>query len=84
MERSIFIDEQQRKISRRYLVLTAANQDGGAHVDPELDEIYADLTRNNSLGWIKADVGGEGPVSGPERATIRQIAHEALLSIKPG
>lgn len=80
----IFVDEQQRKISRRYLVLTAANQDGGAHVDPELDEIYADLARNNSLGWTKADVGGEGPMSGPERAAIRQIAHEALQSIKPG
>lgn len=81
--RVIFIDRQQRSISRRYLVLTAANQDGGAHVAPELMEDYADLTRNNSLGWSKADIRGEGPMPGPEKAAIRQIAHEALKSIKP-
>jgi hypothetical protein len=80
----IFIDERQRRISRSYLVLRAANQDGGAHVAPGLDEEYADLTRNNSLGWTKADIDGEGPMSGPEKAAMRQIAHEALKSIKPG
>lgn len=74
----IFIDQYQRPITRRYLVLIAANQDGGAHVDPVLVGDYADLTRNNSLGWTKADIHGEGPMPGPEKAAIRQIAHEAL------
>jgi hypothetical protein len=34
---------------RRDLVLTMANQDGGAHVDPDLDADYA-LLRRDSLG----------------------------------
>jgi hypothetical protein len=40
---------QGRSYSRRDLVLTMANQDGGAHVDPELDADYA-LLRRDSLG----------------------------------
>lgn len=36
--------------SRKRLVRTTANQDGGAHLDPGLDEDYHALTRANSLG----------------------------------
>ncbi|MGM7778968.1 hypothetical protein ACSVHC_23525 [Arthrobacter sp. KNU-44] len=36
--------------SRKRLVCTTANQDGGAHVDPGLDEDYHALTKANSLG----------------------------------
>jgi len=66
------------------LILTAANQDGGAHVDPALDEVYADLSERNSLAWIANDGQGEHPMEGPEKVAIRQIAHEALKSLKPG
>jgi hypothetical protein len=38
-----------RTYSRRALVLTMANQDGGAHVDPELDADY-EVLRHDSLG----------------------------------
>jgi len=40
---------QGRTYSRGDLVLTMANQDGGAHVDPDLDADYAAL-RHDSLG----------------------------------
>lgn len=80
----IFVVDNQKELSRAKLVLITANQDGGAHVDPSLDKAYADLTRNNSLGFTKFDESGEGPMPGPERAALRQIAYEALKSIKPG
>jgi len=80
----VFIDENRRSLTRRDLIRTAADQDGGAHVDPALDEVYADLARENSLGWYTFDSGQAQPMGGPERAAIRQIAHEVLKTLKPG
>jgi hypothetical protein len=45
-------DNKGRKFSRLDLVKHVADTDGGAHVDPGLDEAYMDLSRNNSLGWV--------------------------------
>lgn len=80
----VFLDNQRRELTRKQVILTAANQDGGAHVDPALDGVYADLSKNNSLGWVVSDGYATRPMSPPERACIRQIAHEVLASIKPG
>lgn len=41
---TILKDENGSLFSRRQTVLVVANQDGGAHVDPELDAAYANLT----------------------------------------
>ena len=76
-------DKQGRLFNRRQLILNVADTDGGAHVDPELDEAYMDLSRNNSLGWIfgygKIEQAFEGR---PELACMRQIAHELLTTLK--
>lgn len=80
----VFIDRQKRSLSRKVLVLTAADQDGGAHVDPNLDQPYADLSRSNSLAWFSSSGGPAQPMDDPTRAAIRQIAHEILKSLKPG
>lgn len=78
-------DNNGNKFSRKDLVLYSTNQDGGAHVDPKLDERYAKLSRENTLGWTLIESGKEAkPFTHPERASIRQIAHEALKSFKPG
>jgi hypothetical protein len=63
-------------------VLAVANQDGGAHVDPTLDSTYADLSRNNSLGWTYGSKSE--PIEGPARAALRQICHEVLKTFIPG
>jgi hypothetical protein len=55
-EKDIFIDNKGGHFSRKRLVLAIANKDGGAHVDPELDKEYAELTKENSLGWIYGKV----------------------------
>ena len=80
----VFIDGDRRELTRERLVLTAADQDGGAHVDPALDETYANLKRNNSLNWFTVKSGIEKPMDGAERAAIRQVAHEVLKTLRPG
>jgi hypothetical protein len=89
-------DADRRLFCRRDLVLNVADTDGGAHVDPELEEQYMALSRQNSLGWESfsggasiplfrnAAVTGQAvPLQGrPELACIRQIAHEVLCTIQ--
>jgi hypothetical protein len=81
--RVIFVDRQGSETSRRDLILAVANKDGGAHVDPVLNEKYADLSRRNSLEWRFSSPKGDVPLKGPEKAAIRQIAHEVLKSLNP-
>ncbi len=76
-------DNKGRTYSRRALVENVANTDGGAHVDPDLEEAYMDLSRNNSLGWLFSDGNIDEAFGGrPELACMRQIAHEVLLTLK--
>jgi hypothetical protein len=78
----VYIDMNRENFTRRDLVLAVTNKDGGAHVDPELDQRYADFSRNNSLGWVLSKNGVEhAPLIGPVYPSIRQIAHELLLSL---
>jgi len=81
--RVIFIDQEGSETSRKDLILAVANTDGGAHVDPVLDEKYANLSRRNALGWRFSNTRGDVPLEGPEKAAIRQIAHEVLKSLNP-
>ncbi len=81
--RVIFVDQGKSETSRKELILAVANKDGGAHVDPVLDEKYANLSRRNSLGWQFSNAKGDMPFEGPEKAAIRQITHEVLKSLDP-
>jgi hypothetical protein len=69
-----YFDDKKNKFTRRDIVTYVANQDGGAHVDPELDESYATLTKMNSLGWT--DYNGNKPLNNPAYQAIRTIANE--------
>lgn len=81
---TVFVDKMKRKLSRRDLVLTVADQDGGAHVDPSLSAAYAELSRSNSLGWtFQHDEGPTTDLKGPEKAALRQICHEVLKALIP-
>tara|TARA_R110002051_G_scaffold305775_1_gene375957 strand:- start:106 stop:894 length:789 start_codon:yes stop_codon:yes gene_type:complete len=71
-------DLQSQPFSRKDLILKVANQDGGAHVDPKIDEAFAAM-RSGSLGWQSESA----PPKNPEMHSIRQIAHEVLKSIRP-
>jgi hypothetical protein len=77
----VIIDFKQREISRKRLILAVANQDGGAHVDPELDDIYADISRSNSMSRMYSSGGSWQPIVGVEHASVRQVAHEVLRTL---
>ncbi len=81
---TVILDKNKSKFSRKLLVLSLSNKDGGAHVDHTLDEQYANLSRFNSLNWVLITSEHEikGPSTGPEIASVRQIAYEVLLTLK--
>ena len=66
-----------RPLSRRHLVLTLENNDGGAHIDPDHDPDYVILAMENGLGWMTTPVEiGQPPVNEPHSPSLRQIAFE--------
>jgi hypothetical protein len=77
--------------SRRKIVLSAANKDGGAHVDSELEEYYEFLCAGEYLIGITGNLEYNGPPPFPQGAKIyptnahfaliRQFAHETLASV---
>jgi hypothetical protein len=81
--RIIFANPEGLAMSRKDLVLAVANQDGGAHVDPSLDEAYAKLSRGNAMGWVFEKEGAHYAVRPAEFAAVRQIAHEILKTFDP-
>lgn len=70
------------KFTRKDIICSVADMDGGAHVDQRLNEDYARLTRHNSMGWIVTKAGKPGIVeNGPELPIVRQCAYELYLTI---
>ena len=79
----VVVDIKGNKSTRKDLVLTVCEKDGGAHVDPKLDEVYYAFSRSNSLGWKYQKDGVVQDFTGrPELASIRQVAYEVLKSLK--
>lgn len=83
--RDVIKDRLKQRFSRRDLVLAVANQDGGSHVDPGVDERYYALSRSNSLGWLVVNEDETtSPMGSPVPSSLRQIAHEVLRSLPRG
>lgn len=81
----VFVDQARNEFSRRDIVLTLANKEGGAHVDPSIDSTYRELRKGNSLGWFTVSREGQHTPGADEvPACMRQIAHELLRSLIPG
>jgi len=78
----VISDVQGAGLSRKELVLSVRNKDGGAHIDPVLDLKYAQVTRTNAER-VRLYQGDEFiQESGPEHGTVRQIAFEVEYSIR--
>lgn len=79
----VLSDSKQNKFTRKQLVLLGSNKDGGAHIDPELDDIYAQLSRGNSVGFMSIDhVGQSQPLADPHLFSIRQMGHELIRTLE--
>lgn len=68
--------------TRRTLVLALANKDGGAHVDPDIDEDFDCVLRRHAGRYIIAAAGGQLNVqASPVPPSVRQISYELEMSI---
>lgn len=80
------------KFSRRVVILSAANKDGGAHVDKQLEAYYEVLCAGEYAIGITGNLQYKGPPPFPQGVTvfpknahlalIRQFAHETMCSVK--
>ncbi len=66
------------RLSRKNIVLSAANQDGGAHVDAQLDLQYAEFKQGIWSGPQDPSVTYDIPE--PQLVFLRQMAYEILNS----
>lgn len=82
----VFKDSTGNIFTRWDLIKTLANKEGGAHVDPNLNEAYVNLSKYNSLGWKSmAGRGGikiETEMGNPVLPSMRQIAHEVIKTLR--
>lgn len=74
----VLADGQGTFFSRSDLVLTVADQDGGAHVDPVIDRSFQKM-RKEAFNWSN----GKEVTQHPDRYAIRSIAHELIKSLDP-
>ena len=82
LNKIVIVDGNGNPFTREDLILCVRDKDGGAHIDPELEKDYADLSRHNSMGWKLMKDGVPIDESGPHLASIRQIAHEIIKTLK--
>jgi hypothetical protein len=79
-------------VSRKHIVLGAANKDGGAHVDPKLQRFYENLAKGKYALGITGNLTYDGPApfeqgvtiypSNGHLALLRQFAHEVSCTAK--
>lgn len=80
----VLVDDHHEEFSRKDICLYLANKEGGAHVDATIDEKYERLRKANAAGWIMGNDPSKTIHAGDHvPATMRQIAHELLKSLKP-
>lgn len=70
------------ELDRKTIILIAANQDGGAHVDKEIDERYLHLV-DEGPGLVLNTAQGAIPFEDLEKICVRHIAFEVIESIRP-
>jgi hypothetical protein len=80
---TIFRDGDQYQLTRKGLVFSLRNQDGGSHVGAKLtDAAYVRLSKEN-ISTPSAVFSGRPPkpLLGDEQASMRQVAWELLKSL---
>lgn len=78
--KTIIVDNNNKRFSRKDIILNIANKDGGSHVDPKVKVEYDQLSKGQSLNWKQTIDGLNQNVKLIQLATARQIAHEVLVS----
>lgn len=72
-----------QRMSRKDIVLAAANKDGGAHVDAKLSAEYEALAKDGAVGAFVYQTQGErveAPIQDAHLISLRQLGYEVLHS----
>jgi hypothetical protein len=77
---TVFILDPDTWVSRRDIVLSAADKDGGSHVDAALTPTYLRLVESGDLGFFVDERGTQTNISGHHYVALRQMGHEVLDS----
>jgi hypothetical protein len=77
---TVFVLDPNTWVSRRDVVLNAADKDGGAHVDAALTPMYQRLVDGGDLGFYVDEHGEETPITGHHYVALRQMGYELLNS----
>lgn len=92
---SVFLLGDYEKMTRKDFITIMANQDGGAHVDPQVNETYLGIARGD-VGWrvslsdfvpkelydtMHPDKDGYIHPKDMQLAIMRKIVHEVLYSL---
>lgn len=74
--------ENPVKYSRKDIIITHADQEGGAHFDPVKSNLH-DLGSEQAAGWVYYNSDGNvvSEDQNQKAATIRQISYETLRSL---
>jgi hypothetical protein len=80
----VLTDAKLKKFTRKDIIWTVANRDGGAHVGASLPGKYADLVKKNSYGIDVINEKGQNPIEPPCFPALRQIGYEVLITLNPG
>ena len=80
-EQVVYVLSPELRLRRRDIVLTAANKDGGAHVDAELTPEYDALVRDGAFRgiclYIRHDKSvSVQPVTGAHLVALRQMGYK--------
>ncbi|WP_420156150.1 hypothetical protein [Siphonobacter sp.] len=78
----IIQDRHKQEFSRHDLITTVANRDGGAHIDKEIDETFARLSRDHSIGLEYYSKGIHHKMPDLVLHSIRQIAYEVITTLE--
>jgi hypothetical protein len=80
---TIFILNTKTRLTRKDIVLAAANKDGGAHVDKKLSPDYEALSNDGSVGTFSYSSNGKESsidVQNAHLVALRQMGFEILNS----
>ena len=83
MNEPVLRDDRRHLFTRWDFIAVVANQNGGAHIDPEIDEPYHRLVNDKSIGMVHVGPDGESPVEHVEKVYVRHIAWEATVPAPP-
>ena len=79
----VIVLDNKHRISRKKIVLAAANKDGGAHVDSKLTAEYAALSKDGAVGTFVRESKttlDENPIESAHLVSLRQMGYELLHS----